>query len=49
MEVSGQRHTPAALRRRNDHGTHCVRDWVGPSGGLDLRQLVITVQRRFCF
>jgi hypothetical protein len=34
--VSGQRHAPAALYRREwTHGTHCTGGWVGPRTGLD--------------
>jgi hypothetical protein len=36
MGVSGQRHTPAALYpRERTCGTHLIRGWVGPRGGLD--------------
>jgi hypothetical protein len=31
----------AALRQRNDPVTHLISGWVGPIGGLDLRQPVI--------
>jgi hypothetical protein len=36
MEMSDQRHAPAALYHRGkDPGTHCTRGWVGPTAGLD--------------
>jgi hypothetical protein len=36
MEVSGQRHAPAALYpRERTTGTHCTGGWVGPRAGLD--------------
>jgi hypothetical protein len=36
MEVSGQRHAPAALYPRGkDPGTHCTGGWVGPRAGLN--------------
>jgi hypothetical protein len=31
MEVNGQLHTP----EKQAHGTHWIRDWVGPRAGLD--------------
>lgn len=31
----------AALRQGNDPVTHLISGWVGPIGGLDLRQLII--------
>jgi hypothetical protein len=31
MEVSGQHHAPAALRRGKSPGTHWVGGWVGPN------------------
>jgi hypothetical protein len=35
MEVSGQRHAPAALcPRSNAPGTHWTGRWVGPTAGL---------------
>jgi hypothetical protein len=34
MEVSGQRHAPAALYPRTA-GTHCTGGWLGPRAGLD--------------
>jgi len=34
MEVSGQRHAPAALPPGNNGGTRCVGGWVGPRAGL---------------
>jgi len=36
MEVSGQRHAPAALSpRKRAPGTHWIGGWVSPRGGLD--------------
>jgi hypothetical protein len=35
MEVSGQRHAPAALPLGNNGGTHCLEGWVGPRAGLN--------------
>jgi hypothetical protein len=36
MEVSCQRHSPAALNPREwTPGTHCTGGWVGPRAGLD--------------
>ena len=32
--VRGQGHGPAALYRRERHGTHCTGGWVGPRAGL---------------
>jgi hypothetical protein len=39
MEVSGQRHAPAALYPPGEKtpGTHCTGRWVGPRAGLDTR------------
>jgi hypothetical protein len=34
--VSGRRHTPAALSSGNNPGTHWLGGWVGPRAGLDL-------------
>ena len=34
MEVSGQRHAPAALPQERP-GTHCIGSWVCPRAGLD--------------
>jgi hypothetical protein len=36
MEVSGQLHAPATLLHdKEPPGTHWIRGWVDPSGGLD--------------
>jgi hypothetical protein len=35
MEVSGQRHAPAALTPGKRPGTHYAGSWVGPRAGLD--------------
>jgi hypothetical protein len=34
MGVGGKRHDPATLPQERP-GTHCIRDWVGPTAGLD--------------
>jgi len=37
--VSGQQHAPAAIYRREIHGTHFTGGWVGPMVGLDGRKV----------
>jgi hypothetical protein len=35
MKVNGRLHAPAALYRRNNHGTHWIESWAGLRVGLD--------------
>ena len=39
--VSGQQHAPAALYRRERHGTHFTGGWVGPRAGLNGRKNLV--------
>jgi hypothetical protein len=39
VEVSGQRHAPAALPPEKKGGSHLRRDWVGPRVGIDVSEI----------